>query len=293
MRSGFTQDLDRRLAVQAITDLPPLPMTAGELLAFARDEKASLRAVAEVVERDPGLAAKLLGLANSAFFGVSKPARSIPDAIRVLGFDTVNALALSMCLSGSFDTRRCPPFRLDAYWATSMLCAYLSVACGRALPEPLRAGDAHLHLCGLLHSLGLLALVHAHPGEMESVFLSLADGEGDPDLVARRTREVLGTDHRHAGGWLARRWHLPEELVAVLECHGERGYRGPHWVLAQLVGLCSRWAQAQTDGRPEPPVDGEALAELGLDGDDWERAVDDCRSHGDEVRQLALRLAAA
>ena len=75
---------------QSIASLPPLPAVAQEILTCFGDEFIDADKVASVVEGDPGICAKLLGLSNSAYFGLAEPVNTIGDAIsRVLGVDTV------------------------------------------------------------------------------------------------------------------------------------------------------------------------------------------------------------
>ena len=63
------------------------------------DEFIDAAKVTAVVEGDPGICAKLLGLANSAYFGLAEPVNNIGEAIsRVLGVDTVRSLVLAMAI---------------------------------------------------------------------------------------------------------------------------------------------------------------------------------------------------
>ena len=66
---------------ESIMALPPLPATAQEILTCFGDEFIDAEKVAAVVEGDPGICAKLLGLSNSAYFGLAEPAISMPEEI--------------------------------------------------------------------------------------------------------------------------------------------------------------------------------------------------------------------
>ena len=101
-----TNDTTVRIA-ESVKALPPLPATAHEILTCFGDEFIDARKVASVVEGDPGICAKLLGLANSAYFGLAEPVNDIAEAIsRVLGVDTVRSLVLAMAIrSGKWRNR--------------------------------------------------------------------------------------------------------------------------------------------------------------------------------------------
>ena len=102
---------------ESIMALPPLPATAQRILTCFGDEFIDAKKVALVVEGDPGICAKLLGLSNSAYFGLAEPVNSISEAIsRVLGVDTVRSLVLAMAIQQSFNSKGCPAFDTERFW---------------------------------------------------------------------------------------------------------------------------------------------------------------------------------
>ena len=76
--------------------LPTLPVIVSRILEVADDSGSSANELAELVARDMSVSAKVLNLANSAFYGFSRRITTIPQAVVVLGFDTVRSLALSV-----------------------------------------------------------------------------------------------------------------------------------------------------------------------------------------------------
>jgi hypothetical protein len=99
-------------------DLPPLSFTATRLLELSADPDVEVDDLAAVIEQDPALTARILGVANSAYFGQVNPVLSVETAIiRVLGFNMVKSLALSIAMAGIFDTSKCPSFDLETYCA--------------------------------------------------------------------------------------------------------------------------------------------------------------------------------
>ncbi|MDH3352442.1 MAG: HDOD domain-containing protein, partial [Gammaproteobacteria bacterium] len=155
---------------QSIATLPPLPATAQQILTCFGDEFIDADKVTEVVEGDPGICAKLLGLANSAYFGLAEPVNSIGEAIsRVLGVDTVRSLVLAMAIQQSFNNKGCPSFKTDRFWMQSLLSAE---CCKKIAAADEAADDAVRDLAysaGLCHNLGLMALVHMEPARVNNV----------------------------------------------------------------------------------------------------------------------------
>jgi HD-like signal output (HDOD) protein len=82
--------------------------------------------------------------------------------------------------------------------------------------------------------------------------------------LASIERDVLGVDHHQVGGWLADRWHLPPEVVVVMEHHHEPDYRGPHWAHALLVGSCARLADGALERDEIHPELPEEFSVLGI-----------------------------
>jgi len=202
---------------EAIAALPPLPATAQEILTCFGDEFIDAEKVAGVVEGDPGICAKLLGLANSAYFCLSEPVHSIREAIaRVLGVDTVRSLVLAMAIQQSFNTRKCPAFLARRFWMQSLLTAE---CCKKIVMADEKACDATRDLAyttGLCHNLGLMALAHMDAGNTQVVLHAhqeSAEVGNLGDLFIAR----LGTNHKIMTAELARFWSLPEPMIAAYE----------------------------------------------------------------------------
>lgn len=237
-----------RHEVLSLEHLPPLTPVATRLLAVASDPDLAINELAELIEQDPPLTARILGLANSAFFGQINPIFKVEHAIiRVLGLNMVRSLALSIALSGSFDTRRCRSFDAGDYWLNALATSALAAAIGRRLPaNPWPPLVDALHLAGLLHNIGTLVLVHVRPIQMAEVFEQEAVEQSPADFAPERA--LLGVDRWQAGQWLALRWHLPEVVLHTLGALGEARYQGPHAEVTGIVKSASRWVDARLRG---------------------------------------------
>lgn len=205
-------DTAARLA-QSISALPPLPATAQEILTCFGDEFIDADKVTAVVEGDPGICAKLLGLSNSAYFGLAEPVNSIGEAIsRVLGVDTVRSLVLAMAIQRSFDRTRCPAFNTERFWMQSLSTAE---CCKKLAGLDSDADDDVRDLAysaGLCHNLGLLALVHLEPARTNAVLVAHRD-TAEPNSLASLFDDELSTDHKIMTAEVARNWSLPDPMV--------------------------------------------------------------------------------
>ena len=200
-----------------LASLPPLPDTAQKILTCFGDEFIDAKKVAEVVEGDPGICAKLLGLANSAYFGLAEPVNSIGEAIsRVLGVDTVRSLVLAMAIQQSFKSRECDSFDVEMFWTNSLTAA---ACCKRIVAADDVSDDADRDLAysaGLCHNLGLMVLAHMEANRT-SIVLAKHRKLGEPGTLARLLDEEFGTDHRIMTAELGRAWSLPAQMVAAYQ----------------------------------------------------------------------------
>lgn len=195
--------------------LPALSMTVTKLLSMLSDDDVEVHDLAEVIEQDPTLTARVIGLANAAYFARSNPVITVSEAIiRVLGLQMVKTLAFSIALCGAFDTTKCPGFRLDRYWYLAFGGAHLSKKLVLEMPPDQRPDPDMVYLTGLLYSIGVLVLVHEFPQEYALV---LAELEKEPSQdTADLERKLVGISSREAGEWLTHRWHLPQFVVQAI-----------------------------------------------------------------------------
>ena len=202
---------------ESIMALPPLPATAQEILTCFGDEFIDADKVAAVVEGDPGICAKLLGLANSAYFGLAEPVNDISEAIsRVLGVDTVRSLVLAMALQQSFNCKKCPEFDVVRFWTQALMAAE---CCKKIALVDQSADDAERDLAysaGLCHNLGLMALTHIEPVRTNEV-LKVHREHDRADSLAELFNKEFSTDHKIVTAELGRIWSLPAPMVAAYQ----------------------------------------------------------------------------
>ena len=211
-----TTETAQRIA-ESIAALPPLPATAQRILACFGDEFIDADAVAEVVENDPGICARLLGLSNSSYFGLAQPVNNIREAIaRVLGVDTVRSLVLAMAIQRSFNSRKCPAFDAERFWRSSLQTA----ECCKKIASADESSDATVrdlaYSTGLCHNLGLMALAHMEPDRTHRV-LQMHEEQSTPGTLSRIFASEIQTNHTIVTSELARLWSLPEPMVSAYQ----------------------------------------------------------------------------
>jgi HD-like signal output (HDOD) protein len=200
-----------RSIIVALGRLPVLPSTSATLLHTLQEPDADLARVAQIVEHDVGITAKILQLVNSAFFGFHSEVTSVLAALNYLGLDTLKQLVLSVEIFRTFQPAPLPGFSLESFEAHSRLTARIAIR----LPVPQRIANAAT-VAGLLHDVGELVLVSRLPRKFE-LALKVASERAVP--VHQVEEEVIGTSHTQVGAYLLYLWGLPNSLVEAARGH--------------------------------------------------------------------------
>ncbi len=195
-------------------DLPTPPSAVFSFLHAVASDEASMDELAELVRRQPALAARVLTVANSAAFHTRAELRSLKQCLQVLGMRTLHSIAASIAvreaLSG-LPGARAGDF--DGFWHHSLMVAELAQAVAMAVGE---ADPEEAYLAGLLHDVGELLLLGGMPSTYGPI---LADAGGTETTLAALERTTLKTDHAAVGAWLVERWQLPSFTADALLFH--------------------------------------------------------------------------
>jgi len=228
-------------ALGGTADFPTLPEVVHELVGATRSDDASAHSLSRILERDPPICARILKLANSAFFGLRFRVESVRQAIVYLGFDTVKLVALATGALQSFEGRQPQAFDARGFWIHSFGAARAAQLLANTSPQ--HASPAVCFSGGLLHNLGRYAL-------------ALRLGDAYQELVARALREnrrlhPLEAEHLHgitggeAGAWLMEQWNFPPLLVAAVRYqYDPESYGGPRRPEVAFVAAASDLSRA-------------------------------------------------
>ena len=125
LNSRLANDRLRTLA-GSLKNLPSLPELYLEIAEALQSPTCSAQRIAEIASQDPAIAAKLLHLTNSAFFGFSRKVSSIDEAVQLLGVGIIQSLAIAVPIFTSFSRQKCPEFPLDQIWEHSLQTGIIS-----------------------------------------------------------------------------------------------------------------------------------------------------------------------
>jgi putative nucleotidyltransferase with HDIG domain len=201
--------------IENIKDLPTLPQVAQRIVALSQDPKTSYRDLKNVILPDPPLAAKVMMMANSAFYHRRDPAKTLEEAIFTIGLNNLIAICSSVGVLDVFN--KWGPGKVDRrqLWRHSVATAFLakSLELRKVLNKP---DGPDIFLAGLLHDIGWIVFDKIMHERIKTALKAAADG-GEWSLELER--EIIGMDHAEAGALFLMQWKIPQPVIEIVANH--------------------------------------------------------------------------
>lgn len=251
--------------MKQLKDLPPAPKVLLTLRRLLGQHETTIEAIAEVVNLEPGLSARVVKMANSAHFGGRTPVESVKEGIQRVGLKGVQELvtyAVASQLVGQ---------PLNAYGMSAQKLWLRAVACAMAagaLAERANVDREDAYTAGLMHGLGLLVIDrHAAKQRRARKF----ESSGYPLDFAPAVRDWLGYSHAEAGAALLDSWDFPAPAAEAVRYQLEPELAPVNRQLAMILAT-ARWARSlfcvAEEKIPELPSP-QWLEEAGVDIPDF------------------------
>lgn len=230
--------------------------SAAQTLRLLTNPAVSVADVARSIDQEPTLAARVLRVANSAYYGLQREISTVESAAVMLGLDVLRAIAAAACFdSALMQSRSAGATSIEELRSHCIASAVAADALARQCHREL-APTAFM--AGLLHDLGILIL--------------LALGADDPDDEDGSAGKPRPT-HEHCAALTFEVWGLPDALVAAAR-HHHHPDKAPeaHRRISAIVHLADSIAKQaglglSVDGPSTIPSQAAAMAVLGLDND--------------------------
>lgn len=211
-------------------DLPSLPGPVLEAVRLAADPNTNTAQIAKAISSDVSLAARVLKLSNSAYYGLPQQVTSIQDSVMLLGKATVRNVALIAATQTWFEKlpldKRGEPILL---WQHAVGVAAASHAIADIVDKRL---IDEAFCAGLLHNVGKAVFVLWFKDKMPKM---MEDAVATKTPIYKMERKKLGYDHQEAGYALAETWNLPEALLMAIRYHHEPNNCEPNSTLVDIV----------------------------------------------------------
>jgi len=233
-QSNQTNDTLRTSLLENLKELPTLPTVVAQLMMTLNEPTSSARDLERLISNDQAIAARLLKLANSAFYGLPGKVTSLGRAITLLGFNTVRSLVLTIGVVDKFSgpsTGRY--FDRGEFWEHSLSVAMASRLLSAKDPK---LSPEEAHIAGLLHDIGKIIMDFLMPDLFQKAMREVNDNDMDSREAESR---FVGLPHDEVGALVSDRWRFPEFLRDVARYH-HRPDEATHYPdIVQLVALAN------------------------------------------------------
>ena len=210
--------------IHQIGSFPTPPEIYSELLQAITT--CSIKEIAKVVEQNPGIAARLLQLANTPYFGRKGEVNNITEAIMILGIDILKGVVIATeafskfhPATGQAKKELVEIFKHSVEVANLARLTVMEITGDRTVANIAYTG-------GLVHDIGKLILLSHFPEYYFKIKNSYIqnqfehwDSKGNTLSVSQFEKELLGVDHAQLGGYLLGLWGLPEMIIEIAAYH--------------------------------------------------------------------------
>jgi HD-like signal output (HDOD) protein len=204
-------------AIQNLDSLPTMPLVAQKILRLPLDTPDGEAQLLSLIENDPQISARIIGLANSPLFGASRKITSVPDAAMMLGVNRVKSVSVGIAVISTLNRHPTGHLNVQNLWLHSLGIALAMCALAHAMPSRDRPLEDEIFFAGLLHDIGFMVLNYIDPVRSDLLQSRLA---ASPDRsISEIEAEVIEIGHGELGAELAQHWDLPDDIVAVLRYH--------------------------------------------------------------------------
>ena len=199
--------------LQSVRNLPSIPLIIFEVSRLLEDPMTNASDLAELISKDQGMVTKILTIANSPFYGLSKKISTIEFAIVILGFENIKNIIIALSMIGAFKGKG-KNWNRKKYWHHCLATASIAKRLAEDLGYP-KSGEAFT--AGLLHDLGI-AIIQLYFNNEYSKIYKLFYSKDVSYLEAET--EVLKITHQEIGNFLVEKWNLPKALCdSILHHH--------------------------------------------------------------------------
>ncbi len=208
---GDMMNRDLELMIMTASDLPTIPVVATKVMQLIESENATAEELAKLVASDPAVAARVLKISNSSFYGCQRQIQTLSHAIVVLGFATLKSLVVAASVKQVYQ-----PYGLTEkmLWEHSF---------GAGLAARIIARETRLvsveeaFLGGLFHDIGKIIMNAMNKQQFQEAMQRCYN---DGLTFEEAERQVYSYTHAEVGGLVIKKWNFPDMLMrAVLNHH--------------------------------------------------------------------------
>ena len=191
-------------------NIPPVPVVAARVMRAVIDPETSAEELSRIISADSMLVARILKVANSAFYGLSRSIPNLQMAVTIMGFKTIKNMVIALSTKSMYSLANpTEKFIWEHSLSTALADKYLASNVGLGNSDD-------VFISGLLHDIGKVLLIDQNPDSYARV---LPDYIKSGESTIGFEREIFGFTHAEVGAALCRKWKLPEDLEGSVKFH--------------------------------------------------------------------------
>ena len=254
--------------VSQTVELPTIPTVLVRLNEVTADPDTTASDVANVIAADPAVAANILRIVNSAYYGLKVRVSSVSLAVSIMGFHMTKKVALKAAVFSVFARKKdtlTRHFDPEKFWRHSIYTGVAARVLAEASEEFQDVHPEDAYVAGLLHDIGKIILMENRSQDFAAILDAAAAGHVH---AVDKEQERLGFTHADVGSVLAIKWFLPEDLTVAIRYHHNPKKDPFHRSLSSLIHLADSIAWEASfpsmQGIAPPPLLKECLGQIGL-----------------------------
>ena len=216
--------------VEITGDLPPMPHIAAQVISKLSEPDSTARDIHNLMQKDQALAARVLKVANSPYYGASRSISTLRDACMFMGFDAIRSLIMTAVMKGMFSS---VSLSEKLIWEHTVGVGLAARIVG---DEVSFQRKEQAYLAGLMHDVGKAALLLRSPAVMRDIMQEVYNDGADFFDVELRT---LGFTHTDVGQMIADKWRFAIEIEDAIANHHQPGQASSAPELTHIVSVAN------------------------------------------------------
>jgi HD-like signal output (HDOD) protein len=198
-----------------LDDLPTINTSYQRILNLI-DNDNDMADISGALGTDPSMAAKILRIANSAYYGIKTT--SINQAVTYLGISNIRDLVLSTAIFDMFNTEDVPEKIFQSLWQQSFVCSKIVNLTYKMIGK---RTPSHASLAGLLMNIGIIFLLKQFNKNYIQIIQEIKQLNGTERNISLENLEIdtFGSTHSEIGGYLLKWWEIPYPIVEAAIFH--------------------------------------------------------------------------
>lgn len=245
-----------------LPSLSTLPAVMGELQRAINDPEATLEVFGKIIEKDPDLTARILRIANSAFYGLQSKVETVVQALSLIGVGELKQLLSGGSVVEYFQNIPPEVLNMKSFWqhsvASGIAARELASQCRVLEPE-------RFFVAGLIHAIGRLVLLLKAPDAYLAV---LQTHRKTQEPLHEVEKEMLGYTHAEVGSELLLQWNFPHTLRFAVRYQHAPGSTASAFLEAAIVHTAVFIAESMQLGNSGetliPPLNTTSFDKIGL-----------------------------